>query len=78
MTIQSLAAPLTLNEICWIEEGSCQGSSLGSFKVCSNIEARPDNCEALGDLPTITFGDDAVFSVIFTPPSGPAQERLDD
>ena len=76
VTVQSIAAPLTLNTICWTEEGTCQGESLGLFSICANADATPDNCTALGDLPTITFGDDAVFSVLFAPPVGPAMREV--
>ncbi len=76
VTIQSISAPLTLDTICWTEEGSCQGESFGSFSICANADATPENCTALGDLPTITFGDDAVFSVLFAPPTGPALREV--
>lgn len=76
VTIQSIAAPLTVNTVCWTEEGACQGESLGSFSVCANADATPDSCAALGDLPPITFGDNAVFSVLFAPPIGPAMREV--
>ena len=76
VTIQSISAPLTLSELCWTEEGACQGESYGSFHLCGNVDATPDNCTAIGDLPTITFGDDAVYSVLFTPPEGPALREV--
>jgi len=72
VTINSIAAPLTLSQICWTEVGECQGESFSAFTVCANADATPETCDALGELPTITFGDDRVYSVLFTPPVGPA------
>ena len=69
VSINSVAsAPLTVSELCWTEEGRCVGSSFNAFKVCGNAEATPNNCDDIGALPTITFGDDQVYSVLFTPP----------
>lgn len=75
--VMSIAgAPLTLSELCWVEEGACQGESFGSFTVCANQDATPDRCDALGDLPVIPFGDDALYSVLYLPPAGPAVREV--
>ena len=76
VTIRSIAAPLTLDELCWAEEGDCQGLEYGSFKLCANQDATPENCQELGDLPTITFGDEEIYAVLYMPPAGPAVREV--
>ena len=76
VTINAVSAPLTLQELCWTNEGECQGEAFGAFSVCANPDATPDNCAAIGDLPTITFGDDVAYSVLFAPPTGAAVREV--
>ena len=76
VSINSIAAPLTLTELCWIEGGECQGLSEGSYQLCANQDATPESCEDVEDLPTITFGDNAVYAVLYMPPAGPAVREV--
>ena len=76
VAINSLSAPLTLSALCWAEAEGCEGETLGSFTICANVDATPETCEAVGDLPTITSGDDAVYSVLFAPPVGPSVREV--
>jgi len=73
VTLNSVAgAPLSVDQLCWVNESDCVEQRFESFLVCDGAEATPESCEPISKLPLLPMGAAHTLSVLFTPPAGPS------